>query len=131
MTPHTLFAVPGPPGEGRYLSGRPELCFSIGKPHEEVDWALDSICYSVKTFSLKGRQNLSKISPSVHRDVVTESGCLHPLLSSPVLSSSLCCLGSLRHSSESLTCSSFLVTGGVLGAVFNALNYWLTMFRIR
>lgn len=54
-----------------------------------------------------------------------------PLLSSPVLSSSLCCLGSLHHSSESLTFGSFLVTGGVLGAVFNALNYWLTMFRIR
>lgn len=28
-------------------------------------------------------------------------------------------------------CASFLAVGGVLGAVFNALNYWLTMFRIR
>lgn len=26
---------------------------------------------------------------------------------------------------------SFLFPGGILGAVFNALNYWLTMFRIR
>ncbi|XP_036681092.1 H(+)/Cl(-) exchange transporter 7 isoform X2 [Balaenoptera musculus] len=32
---------------------------------------------------------------------------------------------------ESRTRSSFLVPGGILGAVFNALNYWLTMFRIR
>ncbi|XP_057385491.1 H(+)/Cl(-) exchange transporter 7 isoform X1 [Balaenoptera acutorostrata] len=32
---------------------------------------------------------------------------------------------------KSWTRSSFLVPGGILGAVFNALNYWLTMFRIR
>lgn len=23
------------------------------------------------------------------------------------------------------------IPGGILGALFNALNYWLTMFRIR
>ncbi|OWK11409.1 hypothetical protein Celaphus_00006749 [Cervus elaphus hippelaphus] len=32
--------------------------------------------------------------------------------------------------SHTPTCS-FLIPGGILGAVFNALNYWLTMFRIR
>lgn len=30
-----------------------------------------------------------------------------------------------------LSFSSFVFTGGILGALFNALNYWLTMFRIR
>uniref|UniRef100_A0A8C3LI79 Chloride channel protein n=1 Tax=Chrysolophus pictus TaxID=9089 RepID=A0A8C3LI79_CHRPC len=30
-----------------------------------------------------------------------------------------------------LTPPSFPLTGGILGALFNALNYWLTMFRIR
>jgi len=30
-----------------------------------------------------------------------------------------------------LTLPSFPLAGGILGALFNALNYWLTMFRIR
>lgn len=30
-----------------------------------------------------------------------------------------------------LSFSFFVFAGGILGALFNALNYWLTMFRIR
>lgn len=60
---------------------------------------------------------------------------LDGLLMSPCDSQVPSVLGSHRTArdlhAELFIHSFFAFTGGILGALFNALNYWLTMFRIR
>lgn len=112
-------APPGRAGETHTIK-KPELCFSMGSPSEKRTGP-SSASVTLKPFPERKAKPFRNKPPNCPSACGDGARVFPQTLLGPLL----------RDSPTVLTRDSFLVPGGVLGAVFNALNYWLTMFRIR